>query len=50
MIVYVVLTVSVIFLSALAKDTPEAQEKLADTLLFWGLVVFVYSRAQSMMS
>ena len=49
MIVYVVFTISVILLSALAKATPEAQDKLADKLLHSELVVFVYSRALSMM-
>jgi hypothetical protein len=49
MIAYTVITISVIFLSTLAKATPEAQERLADMLLCWGLIVFVYSRALSMM-
>jgi hypothetical protein len=49
MIVYVVFTISVILLSALAKPTREVQDRLADTLLRWGLVVFIYSRALSMM-
>ena len=35
-------------LRAIAKS-PEAQEKLNDMALFLGLVVFVYSRALSMM-
>ena len=48
-IVSVVLAASVILLSALAKESPEAQKKLEDTLLFCGLVVFAYSRALSMM-
>jgi len=49
MIVTVVLATSVILLSALAKASPEAQEKLSDKLLFLGIVVFAYSRALSMM-
>jgi hypothetical protein len=49
MIVTVVLATSVILLSALAKASPEAQETLSDNLLLWGIVVFAYSRALSMM-
>jgi hypothetical protein len=47
-IVSVVLAIAVILLSALAKESTEDQEKLKDKLLFWGLVLFAYSRALSM--
>jgi hypothetical protein len=49
MIVYIVFSISVIFFSALPKATPEDQDKLADKLLSWGVVVFLYSRALSTM-
>lgn len=48
MIVYVVFSISVILSSALAKATPAAQGRLDDKLLRWGVVVFLYSRALSM--
>jgi len=47
-IINIVLTVSMILLSALAKQSPEDQKKLEDKLLFCGLVLFAYSRALSM--
>jgi len=47
-IINIVLAVSMILLSALAKQSPEDQKKLEDKLLFCGLVLFAYSRALSM--
>jgi hypothetical protein len=47
-IVTIVLAVSLILLSALAKQSAEDQKKLEDKLLFSGLVLFAYSRALSM--
>ena len=47
-IITIVLAISMILLSALAKESPEDQKKLEDKLLFWGLVLFAYSRALSM--
>jgi hypothetical protein len=49
MIVCVAFSSSVILFSALAKGTPEDQDRLADKLLRWGVAVFLYSRALSMM-
>jgi hypothetical protein len=46
--VCVVSATSVTLLRAIAKVSPEAQEKLNDKALFWGLIAFVYSRALSM--
>jgi hypothetical protein len=47
-IITIVSFVSIILLSALAKQSPEDQKKLENTLLFFGLVLFAYSRALSM--
>jgi hypothetical protein len=49
MIVYVVFSISVILFSAITKASPEDQDRLADKMLRWGVVVFLYSRALSMM-
>jgi amino acid permease len=48
-IISVVSATSIILLRAIAQGSPEAQEKLSDKALFWGLVAFAYSRALSMM-
>jgi hypothetical protein len=39
---------SIVICSTFAKDSPEAQERLKDKLLYVALVLFAYSRALSM--
>lgn len=50
MLVNLVMSISVIFLSSRAQVSKAKQDAFADKALFWAVVIFAYSRALSMMA
>ena len=50
MLVFLVISISVIFLSSRPQIYKAKQDDLADKALFWAVVIFAYSRALSMMA
>lgn len=50
MIVFLVMSISVIFLTSRAQVSKAKQDEFADKALFWAVVIFAYSRALSMMA